>query len=458
MTKNIKNQAKLLALLLSVSFMVLNCDTEAIDTEQQQTIQKTNPIPDFDKITTLKAGVNKRVKAYNKTNRHKNLFIEQYGNLDGKNAVTIKFPSITPDFMVVVPFKKTKDIDSPPLFIGYYKNGVETYKIVRNKAYDKPNIKKEEQAFLENLELLFKLTYNGKNTVKNNNAAHLRSSNCRDNVLYHDYENCTIAYVDSCTGLIRIVSSLGKGEMCGGELDEVIITGDDDEDGKDTGNEEDDDPTDWDPPTNNEDNEDDCIEFDCEDGYGTEPDETACDPGYVKDSNGNCVEDSFVEGCPFGYIKDDKGNCVNNPVLGADCRSFEFAQPAGALQKGCAVENFDHTFYTFGVRSNGSPYYGTIDINTKIIYFTMPNWMTNGKAANLTAQAVTNSIKAADIYFFNNPDITKFKLAEVFNEALRSQLALVGGSFSFTIEPFPVKNPVPYITSVLGISNPYDCE
>ncbi|WP_299888920.1 hypothetical protein [uncultured Lacinutrix sp.] len=38
-----------------------------------------------------------------------------------------------------------------------------------------------------------------------------------------------------------------------------------------------------------------------------------------------------------------------------------------------------------------------------------------------------------------------------------SQLSLVGGSFSTTVEPFPIPSPAPYLTSVIGIGNPYDC-
>lgn len=147
-----------------------------------------------------------------------------------------------------------------------------------------------------------------------------------------------------------------------------------------------------------------------------------------------------------------------NPLIGADCRSFEFAQPPGALQRGCAVKNFDHTFYTAGVRSNGSPYYGEIDVNIPIIYFTAPTWMTNGRAANVTAAAVTGAIKAADVYFFENPDASEFTVADVFRDALRDLLVPYGGGFSTTAEPFVIPSPAPYMTSVMGISNPYDCE
>lgn len=147
-----------------------------------------------------------------------------------------------------------------------------------------------------------------------------------------------------------------------------------------------------------------------------------------------------------------------NPLLGADCRSFEYALPPGALQRGCAVKNFDHRFYTAGIRPNGSPYFGTIEVPVDTIYFTMPNWMSNGQAANNTAVAVTAAIKIADVYFFNNPDASEFTVADVFRDALKAELTIVGGSFSLTVEPFPIPSPAPYITSVLGISNPFDCD
>ncbi|NJM80800.1 MAG: hypothetical protein HC854_16500 [Flavobacterium sp.] len=47
-------------------------------------------------------------------------------------------------------------------------------------------------------------------------------------------------------------------------------------------------------------------------------------------------------------IKVLEANPSANPLLGADCRSFEYAQPPGATRKGCAVTNFNHTFYTAG--------------------------------------------------------------------------------------------------------------
>lgn len=113
-----------------------------------------------------------------------------------------------------------------------------------------------------------------------------------------------------------------------------------------------------------------------------------------------------------------------NPFLGSDCRSFEYAQPPGALQKGCAVTNFNHTFYTAGISSDGSPYYGEIESIVDIAYFTMPVGMTNGRAANLTAIAVTTAIKATDLYYAENPRISKFTLGEYFKNRINHYLLL----------------------------------
>jgi hypothetical protein len=154
-------------------------------------------------------------------------------------------------------------------------------------------------------------------------------------------------------------------------------------------------------------------------------------------------------------VLDYISNKIDNPLLGADCRSFEYAQPPGALKKGCAVTDFNHTFYAFGINSQGFPYWGDIDSTIPIIYFTMPNWMTNGQAANVTAVAVTNAIRATDLYFWANAYDSEYEVGDFFKDALRSQLALVGGSVSTTNEPFPIPSPAPYLTSLFGAST--DC-
>jgi hypothetical protein len=153
-------------------------------------------------------------------------------------------------------------------------------------------------------------------------------------------------------------------------------------------------------------------------------------------------------------IKIFTANQSSNPLLGADCRSFEFHQPPGALQRGCGVTNMNLTFYTLGIRPDGSPYYGEIDINTSLIYFTAPTWMTNSQAANVTASAVTNAIDLTRLYFYENPDISEQNLANFFNTNLVSQMAQIGGTAS-PIAPFPISNPAPFISNFFGAAT--DC-
>lgn len=143
-----------------------------------------------------------------------------------------------------------------------------------------------------------------------------------------------------------------------------------------------------------------------------------------------------------------------NPFLGADCRSFEYAKPPGALARGCAVKDMNLTFYTAGVRPNGSPYYGEIDINIFLIYFTAPVWMTNSEAANETAQAVTNAIIGTRNFFYENPDISAQVLSDVFHSLLATHMAAMGGTKS-SVAPFPITSPAPYISNFFGAAT--DC-
>ena len=153
-----------------------------------------------------------------------------------------------------------------------------------------------------------------------------------------------------------------------------------------------------------------------------------------------------------------ENNPAASPLIGADCRSFEFAQPPGATKKGCAVINFNHTFYTAGIFPSGSPYFGEIDSVVPIAFFTMPSWMTNGRAANLTAKAVTFAIKATDLYYAANPTVSEVVLGQYFSNRLTYFLNAVGGTVSTSTPPFTIPSPAPYITSLIGLSNPYDCE
>ena len=147
-------------------------------------------------------------------------------------------------------------------------------------------------------------------------------------------------------------------------------------------------------------------------------------------------------------------NSNANPLLGSDCRSFEFARPPGALQKACAVKDFRHTFYSAGVTQGGGIVVSEIDSNFPLIYFTMPSWMSNGQAANNTAKAITRAVKATDLYYANNPKVSKFVLGDKFIEYIQFSLKLYGGKMTQKA-PFNIPSPAPYITSLLGAKT--DC-
>lgn len=138
-----------------------------------------------------------------------------------------------------------------------------------------------------------------------------------------------------------------------------------------------------------------------------------------------------------------------NPIFSADCRSFEYAQPAGQTVKACAVKDLGQTFYSARIYPNGSWVYNEIEISYDKIYFKMPTWKTNSQAANDTAIAVTAAFRATGAYIIANPKVSKEKLGEVFEDALRTSLALYGGSFTNTA-PFFINSPAPFISSIGG--------
>ncbi len=157
-----------------------------------------------------------------------------------------------------------------------------------------------------------------------------------------------------------------------------------------------------------------------------------------------------LDTCVEGYVKDDNGNCVINPLFSADCRSFEYAQPPGALQKACAVINFGNNFYYGFFRSDGFWETGYFPTNFPLIHFTMPPFMTNGQAANLTALAVTSATLATDVYVLANAaDISEQDVIDQFKINLSTSMGVYGGTIQKTA-PFAIPSPVPYLTSLFG--------
>ncbi|WAC01895.1 hypothetical protein N7U66_18870 [Lacinutrix neustonica] len=61
------------------------------------------------------------------------------------------------------------------------------------------------------------------------------------------------------------------------------------------------------------------------------------------------------------------------------------------------------------------------------------------------------------MYFASNPTISTFALGQYFKNRINLALAAVEGSVNNSSPPFAIPSPAPYIQSVPGISNPYDC-
>ncbi|MGC6431901.1 MAG: hypothetical protein ACON5F_12725 [Jejuia sp.] len=186
-------------------------------------------------------------------------------------------------------------------------------------------------------------------------------------------------------------------------------------------------------------------------GPDSNPNDNACDPGYVKDDNGNCVAENFDPGCDEGYHKDENDVCVLNPVYSAPCSAFEYAQPAGELVKACAVTGLWNRFYSYGIQ-NGK--HGTFEafVVYPLVFFTAPTWMTNGLASNKTATAVIVAFRKTDIWFAANPYATKEQVGNKLSSYILKEMAKFGGSMT-QIPPFGIRSPAPYVPSLSGTGN-----
>ncbi|WP_194851409.1 hypothetical protein [Nonlabens antarcticus] len=76
--------------------------------------------------------------------------------------------------------------------------------------------------------------------------------------------------------------------------------------------------------------------------------------------------------------------------------------------------------------------------------------------SDTTAISATTAIKLTDIYFATNPDVTDIALGQFFKQQITNSLRSVGGSINKNRPPFPIRNPAPYITRIIGLSDPYN--
>jgi len=313
--------------LIAIFIFTSSCEEEVIDIQENNIIQKDDNSKQTDrqKINRLKANLKYRVKAYN-FKHGKNHFIKKYGGLDLENHISFRFKEIDDNFIVVIPFKKNKYKNK--VLIAYYKNNKVHYKVVNKKNYSK---KKEyavsEKAFIKNLDVIFDMVYQNSNT--SNKSIVNKAGNCYG-IWMFNYGICTSVYRNSCTDAEFEIDTCGKGgdgedevdyDSNGNPIDPNNPFGDGGEilDGEATSyqdidlgpdnSEPDTDPIDPTDPTdpNNPVDECDGLEFDCgtSGGSNDDPDDEACDPGKVKNTNGDCE-------CPQGTVEDANGNCVSS--------------------------------------------------------------------------------------------------------------------------------------------------
>ncbi|MEO1013436.1 MAG: hypothetical protein AAFX53_19235 [Bacteroidota bacterium] len=144
--------------------------------------------------------------------------------------------------------------------------------------------------------------------------------------------------------------------------------------------------------------------------------------------------------CPEGELLLPIDSSSDDILLVPSCQSFEYAD--GKLVKAAGVSNVQNVFIAAGVDNNG-PFYHSYHLNITKAYFSMPKYWTNGKAANVTA----NALRAANIntkeWFLKNPKATSFALGLQWEKNIRSSMRAIGGDFSKT-PPFPIRNLAPY--------------
>jgi len=137
-----------------------------------------------------------------------------------------------------------------------------------------------------------------------------------------------------------------------------------------------------------------------------------------------------------------------NPLFFVNCTSFEYYNPPGSLLTAAAVDNMAETFYAMDLTGNIIE----TDVYYNRVYFTMPSWIRNGQAANLTAEAVTFANNATQVWYTLNPSASKETVSIIWRNNMNSAMTLKGGQFS-TVAPFPMRNAGDYQTSLLSSGN-----
>ncbi len=139
-------------------------------------------------------------------------------------------------------------------------------------------------------------------------------------------------------------------------------------------------------------------------------------------------------------------------ILYPDCSSFEFANGLNNAIKGAQTIGVNNTFVAYETVNPNTTNIVVKNILYPTLFFTMPAGWTNGRAATLTAQALSSSIDITEKWFYANPSATDAELQDIWMKNMKLQMGYKGGSVG-TISLFSVRSPSPYKKRFFGTGN-----
>lgn len=170
---------------------------------------------------------------------------------------------------------------------------------------------------------------------------------------------------------------------------------------------------------------------------------------YGTDGTGKIAKTGKETDCP----EDELLFPINEQdILYPDCSSFEFANGLNNAIKGAQTIGVNNTFVAYETVNPNTTNIVVKNILYPTLFFTMPAGWTNGRAATLTAQALSSSIDITEKWFYANPSATDAELQDIWMKNMKLQMGYKGGSVG-TISLFSVRSPSPYKKRFFGTGN-----
>tara|TARA_B110001452_G_scaffold253393_1_gene244069 strand:- start:1499 stop:2854 length:1356 start_codon:yes stop_codon:yes gene_type:complete len=162
------------------------------------------------------------------------------------------------------------------------------------------------------------------------------------------------------------------------------------------------------------------------------------------------VEPWWVEDVDFDetLVKEEVNENDYNPLIFANCQSFEYYKPPNSSLTAAAVDNMNEKFYSIEIKSDGSTRVNEVSVKYNRVYFTMPSWKRNGLAANETAEIVTAAKNATQAWYLLNPSSSKYSISDKWIQFMKIGMLSKNGQFS-KVAPFYMRNGTEYQTSLL---------